>query len=26
MKNVGEHHVLALMRYYDLINDLWWSK
>jgi hypothetical protein len=22
MKNVGEHHVLALMRYYDLINDL----
>jgi len=22
MKNVGENHVLALMRYYDLINDL----
>ena len=22
IKNIGENHVLALMRYYDLINDL----
>lgn len=26
IKTVDENHVLALMRYYDLINDLWWSK